>query len=332
MKILIYTDVHWCKFSSVIREIDDKYSVRLQHLINSVNWAERLAEEHNCNMIISGGDFFDSHVVSDFEISSLSEIKWAKIPHKFILGNHEIQNKNKELSSAHIFKLMGFELITEPEKEDIGNVELCYLPYMFEYPSLNELFGDCTKKRVVFSHNDIEGIALGGYVFEKGFSLADISKNCDLFLNGHIHAKGTYGNMLNLGNLCGQNFGENNVPHNAYILDTDTLELTAFENMYAFNFYKIDCTTKVKFPKLKNNPCLWIRCSENTLEEVKNKVNEISDLVYIRYQLESKEVEQEEQEEVELEQIDHLEALRTYILENVGSTEIIKEELANLTA
>ena len=51
MKILIRTDVHWCKFSSVIREIDDKYSVRLKHLINSVNWTERLAEEQGCDMI-----------------------------------------------------------------------------------------------------------------------------------------------------------------------------------------------------------------------------------------------------------------------------------------
>ena len=330
MKILIRTDVHWCKFSSVIRELNDKYSVRLQHLIDSVNWTERLAEENNCDLIVDAGDFFDSHIVGDFEITSLSEISWANIPHKFVLGNHEIQNKNKELSSAHIFKLLGFDLITEPTKEVIDDVELCYLPYMFEYEELNTLFGKRKDKRVVFSHNDVKGITLGGYTFEEGFSLDDIKQNCDLFLNGHIHGYGEYDNMINLGNLCGQNFGENNVPHRAYILDTDTMELVPYENPYSFNFYKINCVEKVKFPKLRNNPCLLINCSENTLEEVKNKVKEIKDLVYVRYQLITK-TEAVEIQEVELEKIDHLQALRDYIFNNVGNTEVIKDEVKILT-
>ena len=47
---------------------------------------------------------------------------------------------------------------------------------------LNNIFSESKNKRIVFSHNDIEGIKLRGYTFDKGFSLLDISKNCDLFL------------------------------------------------------------------------------------------------------------------------------------------------------
>lgn len=332
MKILCYTDLHWCKFSSVIRELSDKYSVRLEHLLDSVNWAEKLAEDNKVDLIVNLGDFFDSPIINDTEMAAFSDIKWANIPHKVVLGNHEIQNKNKEVSSAHIFKLLKFDLITEPKKELIDGVELCYLPYTFEFPEINSIFGEYNTKRIVFSHNDIEGVQLGGYTFDKGFSLLDIEKNCDLFLNGHIHAKGEFGNMINLGNLCGQNFGENFAPHNAYILDTDTLDLQEFENPYSFNFYKLDCTQYVKFPRFRNNPVLSIKVSEDTLDEVKEKVNTIKDLVHVKYIIIPK-VEKNNSEVIEEDiiQIDHLQSLRDYILTNIGNNSTIKEELKIIT-
>ena len=333
MKLFIYTDVHWCKFSSVIRDIGDKYSVRLEHLLDSINWAENLAVENNCDMVINLGDFFDSPVINDTEMAAFSEIKWAPIPHKVLLGNHEIQNRNKEVSSAHIFKLLGFDLIIDPKKELINDVEFCYLPYTFEFPEINSIFGEYNTKRIVFSHNDIEGVQLGGYTFDKGFSLLDIEKNCDLFLNGHIHAKGEFGNMINLGNLCGQNFGENFAPHNAYILDTDTLELTPFENPYSFNFYKLDCTQYVKFPKFKNNPVVSIKVSEDTLEEARKQASGIKDLIHVKYIIIPKVEENDDVIKVEEDiiQIDHLKSLKDYILTNVGNNATIKEELNIIT-
>ena len=333
MKICCYTDLHWCKFSSVIRDVGSKYSVRLEHLLDSINWAEKLAEDNKCDLVVNLGDFFDSPIINDTEMAAFSEIKWSNIPHKMILGNHEIQNRDKEVSSAHIFKLLKFDLITEPKFETYDNIDLCYLPYTFEFDSLNNIFKDSTNKRIVFSHNDIEGIQLGGYTFDKGFSLKDISKNCELFLNGHIHAKGEYGNMINLGNLCGQNFGENFVPHNAYILDTDTMELQAFENPYSFNFYKLDFTKYIKIPKLRNNPVLSVKVSEDTLDEAKEKVAGIKDLVHVKYIIIPKIEENDEVITVkeDIIQIDHLQSLRDYILNNIGSNATIKEELNIIT-
>ena len=298
-KILIRTDIHWSQYSSIIKENGDKYSIRLEHLIDSVNWSERLAEQYDCDLILDLGDFFDSTKINHTEVSALSEVKWSTIPHTYIVGNHEINSKDRELSSLNILKLLGFNIITEPTTVEEDKYILCYLPYMFEYPTLEELF-PTNKKRIVFSHNDVEGVVLGGYTFDKGFSLIDISKNCELFLNGHIHAKGIFGNMINLGNLCGQNFGENNCPHNAYILDTETLDLQEYENPYSFNFYKIDCTKTVKFPKFKNNPVLNIKCSEDTVEEVTEKLKGIEDLVARKIILVPKVLEQEEIEEVDI--------------------------------
>lgn len=327
MKILCYTDVHWSRTSSIVTQQGEKYSLRLEKLIQSVNWAENLAVEHGCDLIVNGGDFFDKSTLMSEEISAMSEIKWATIPHKFVLGNHEIKDKNKEFTSLHLIKLLGFDLITEPQEVDCGTFYICYLPYMFEYPTLDEIFPESVgKRRVIFSHNDIEGVVLGGYTFDNGFSLLDISKNCELFLNGHIHAKGVYGNMVNLGNLCGQNFGENNVPHNAYILDTDTMDLQEFENPYALNFYKINCTEKIRIPHLKDNAVLQIKVSEDTLEQVKKEVEGKENIIDVRYTIIPKKIEETEKQE-DVIQIDHLQALQDYIINEIGSTELVKEEL-----
>ena len=45
LKLLIYSDPHFCEFSSIIRSQGKKFSVRLENLIKSVNWVENLAIE-----------------------------------------------------------------------------------------------------------------------------------------------------------------------------------------------------------------------------------------------------------------------------------------------
>ena len=40
MKIGVVGDVHWCAYSSILRSRGNKYSIRIENLIKSVNWAE----------------------------------------------------------------------------------------------------------------------------------------------------------------------------------------------------------------------------------------------------------------------------------------------------
>ena len=94
MRVLIYGDVHWSQYSSILRSRDKYYSTRLDNLIRSVNWAEEQAAYQDCEAIIILGDFFDSSHLNAEEISALKEVRWAPCSHVIITGNHETNVSN----------------------------------------------------------------------------------------------------------------------------------------------------------------------------------------------------------------------------------------------
>ena len=109
MKIGIVGDIHWSKYSSILRSRGKKYSKRLENCIESINWAEDTTRD--CDMVVYLGDFFDNESLKSEEITALSEIKWNKLPHKFLVGNHELGLNDLSFSSAHIFDLHDKEVI-----------------------------------------------------------------------------------------------------------------------------------------------------------------------------------------------------------------------------
>ena len=59
MKIMIYSDNHFCEKFSIISKMGNKYTLRLENQIKSLNWAEDLAYHRGCQYVICAGDFFD---------------------------------------------------------------------------------------------------------------------------------------------------------------------------------------------------------------------------------------------------------------------------------
>ena len=98
MKLCIYTDVHWCTAYSIVNGRGETYSTRLEHLIDSVNWVQDLAQKTNCDRIICGCDFFDRSNINAEEITALNEVKWANIPQYFLVGNHEITSDDLSMN------------------------------------------------------------------------------------------------------------------------------------------------------------------------------------------------------------------------------------------
>lgn len=338
MKILLYTDVHFSQKSSIVNSMGNKYHKRLENCIESINWAENLALELGCDEIITLGDFFDKPELNAEEITAVKDIKWVNLPHTFIVGNHESNINNLMWSSTMCLKLDNFTIVDTPTIRELDDTQLCLLPYIVEEDrkSLNEYFSSTNKNRVILSHNDIKGIQYGIITSKEGFSIEDINNNCNLFLNGHLH-NGTWVNdkILNVGNLTGQNFTEDafTYQHCVYVLDTSTLELTKYENPIAMKFYSITITQERDFTKLNklgNNSIVSIKCVDTLVDKLKEKLNDY-DIMERRIVITHEDVESTSSLDVSTLQVDnHLHQLELFVIDKLGSNEIVLEELKNI--
>ena len=343
MKVLIYTDPHWCQHSSIIRSYGKKHSTRLENLINSINWCERLAEKEGCTEIICAGDFFDRTDIVAREATALKDIEWANMPHMMLVGNHEADDQALTFLSLDVFDNPNFKIIRTPWHEFIegSKTVITYIPFLTEEirkPFKDYLYKDAAKQ-IVISHNELKGIQYGPAVSKYGFELEDL-ESVDLFINGHIH-NGSFLNKrktaLNLGNLTGKSFEEDakTYTHNVIILDTETLEMRFIENPYAFNFYKFDIDVEADINKLniiKNNAVLSIRCEQSLLPILKQHLVVLKDRI-----IESRTVAYRtikatdgEEETTTLATTDHIALFEKFAMEQIEDKVITKEELGIL--
>lgn len=344
MKILLYTDVHMSKTSSIIRGIGKDYSIRLENIIKSVSWAEEEALARGCDQIICLGDFFDKPEASAQELTALRAIKWSDLPHIFIVGNHEADTASLKYSSTKALEGRGFEVIDKVTIRNYGNTQITFLPYIKEdiRKPLKEYQKDrdFSKKQIYLSHNDISGIQYGAFLTKDGFTLDEIKANCNLFLNGHIH-NGQWldkeETILNLGNLTGQNSNEDAFKyyHNVAILDTDTLQIDLIENPYAFNFYKIEVKKESDIKildKTKDNAALIIKCDATLLDSLKKHISTMKNVVESRIITTHEELTGDQgSEEISISGVDHLEQFKIFCLEHIGNYDIVREELEEVT-
>ena len=323
MKIGVIGDIHFSEYSSILRLRGNKYSLRLENCLKSIKWAEELTSK--CDKVIYLGDFFDKSSLNASELTACSEIVWNDQPHQFLVGNHEIGINDSIISSAHILH----NVVDSPIKVVYDDVELCFLPYILESerkPSIYDYFGNrVAQKRIVFSHNDIAGIQLGKIISKSGFSIDDIENNCDLFINGHLHnGMCITRNIINLGNLTGQNFSEDGFKykHHIMILDTDTLSYTLYDNPYAINFYKLDNISELSSVI---NGVVTLKCTKDDVLNVKQilatNTNVITSRIIIDYD------KQENTSIITTLAVDHLEEFRNFALKELGASELVLEEI-----
>lgn len=346
MRILLYSDVHFSTYSSILRLRGKKFSVRLENLIKSLSWAESLSDQEHCDMVVTLGDFFDKSVVSDEEMTALREVVWnTKIPHYTLVGNHESSISSLEYSSAHALAsgATPFYVISQPYKLSIKGGALYFIPYVMEdnrkplQEYLTELGYQKQDLNVVLSHNDLKGIQLGRIQSAVGFELADIESCCDLFINGHIHnSNWITKKILNLGNLTGMNFGEDAFvyKHQVMILDTETREVQLIENPYSLKFYQLTIEKKsdlARFRKLEPNAVVSIRCKESFYEDVLAELRANTNILEHRVSIlkESGET-QETQASVETLHVDHLQKFKEFVLSKLGDDLVVQEELTSL--
>lgn len=345
MKIMVVGDVHWSEYCSIVRKQGANYSVRLEGLINSVNWVEHLASTQECDNVVYLGDFFDKALLNANEITALKEIRWSElIPHYMLVGNHEIVNTDTSNSTLHYFSnYEHFFVVDKPSTYTWGSLIVTFIPYITENSrkDLREYLPDIPNvKHLIFSHNDIAGLQMGPWLSDVGFGLEEISEFDGMYFNGHLHNNMLVSNnIINVGILSGRDFGENALKykHYVYIYDTETGKLDTYENPYAFNFIKldwVDCfkmgvhsTHEYDLVKLKEipNTVVCIRCRQRDKETIQTLLSRIDTITEIKYVIEPE--LSDFTENTEGLTINHFEEFRKFCLEHIDNTPALETEL-----
>lgn len=290
MKILIYTDNHFCERYSIVSKFGKKYTVRLENQLASLDWVERLAEARSCGLIVCAGDFFDKSSLSQDELTALRDVKWSRIKHYFLVGNHESEEADLRYSSTKALESEDRIVVSDPDVIDFGAFELAFLPYTPESQRkpIGEYFGARSKPRLLISHNDLLGVQMGPAVSSVGFTPDELGSVCDLCVNGHLHnGQWITDKVLNLGNLTGKDFGEDagRYPHRALIVDTDGMKTEFVENPHALNFYKVNVDEEADFAalaKLKPNAVVSLQCPIKLLADAKSKLEGNANVICCR--------------------------------------------------
>lgn len=244
MKILIYSDVHISKTSSILPTTcgDSKYSYRQKMIIDTGNYIANLADEYRPDMIINLGDTFDQHTITSYDIDTASEFfkcfRTFNIPHLVLVGNHEMVNSNFNAIQL-LSNITNITVISKPcsisannimamygKEANLYDVKLAFLPYCEYTDILTFPEGD-----FLFSHLDIQGATIRGNIkMEEGVDSSILKENYKLVFNGHIHKSSLYGNVVNVGSVTTHSFADDNdnVPQ-CYIFDTETLNLQTFK-------------------------------------------------------------------------------------------------------
>ncbi len=352
MKILCYSDNHWSQYSSILRKNGNKYSIRLENQIQSINWAESLSDKLNCDMVVHCGDFFDKEYLNSVELTALNDLHFnTNVGHFMIVGNHEMGINNLSYSSMHLFGINNhFKIIDSPKTIELDDFhQICFLPYTLDNnrKPLNQIFPDIGKKRIIFSHNDISGIQIGKFLTKNGYSVEEIENSCDLFINGHLHnGERITSKIFNVGNLTGQNFSEDafKYQHCVFVIDTDTLKIDVYKNPFAINFYKLDFTENNsisyinEMSSLLKNAVVTIKCKESNYDYLRKRFGDTPDelvphhnsILECRFIVDySNRTESVAEQEIDL-SVDHIKEFKNYILQELGTSDIILSEVEEI--
>lgn len=344
MKILVFGDVHWRFYSSIVRSRGQKFTKKLENLIDSINWVQQVSIDKNCDEIVCLGDFFDCPDLTAEEITALNEIRWNhNVKQHFLLGNHEFNRIYTHFKSVDdLYTRTSLTVEDKPSKYVVGNTELYFIPYFIEdeRKELKEYLTDYdpNKKHIVFSHNDIKGIQYGMFESKEGFTISEIEESVDLYLNGHLHNGSFIGEknkILNVGILTGKDFGEDayKYEHHIVILDTDTLEMEFIENPYALNFYKLEIDKESDLSKLdtlKQNAVVSIKCAENYVDILKEKLEAVPNIVESKTIIYRPETTHATASSVELSHTDYKKQFSEVVIQKLGSSDVVKYELAEV--
>jgi len=200
-EFIVFSDPHYHKNYKKSYILENGISSWLQTQVDITDSIFAYAETNNIYTVIINGDFFET---KNYISSSLYNFMWKlfkKYSEKFNIilntGNHDIFKQDRNSSLTPFSDIIN--VITQPIELTFDDTKVKFIPYGM---TKDELKSDAD---ILFLHEEIEGII--NFKSEKLIRLKDIL-DYKLVFNGHIHSPKDIHNIINIGSILPQDWGE----------------------------------------------------------------------------------------------------------------------------
>jgi hypothetical protein len=253
--------------------LSQKFSPKLVHLIESINWIDAYARQIGCeHSVIQLGDIVHNSRLEAEELQMIEVIKQVTSGWAGIRGNHGVANNDHDSDCAvGLSPFYREPSWREYDWQDTNGIDqkkynIVYLPYVIERarrPLCEYLDGmDRSRPTLILSHNNISGMKYGNHIEKNGWSIEELENWGDIIVNAHIHqTQWVTDKILITGNVDGDDFGGNYFkhPHGIWILDIESFIkryparkcLEFVKNSYAMKFASVEINTEFDIEKLK---------------------------------------------------------------------------------
>lgn len=205
-------------------------------------------QEEKIDTVISLGDNFDRRKYIQYvSLNSckkfwFDELRNRNITLHCIVGNHDTAYRNTNSVNSPELLLREYDNVivySGPKEVLIDNLPIAIIPWICpeNYEETIE-FIQSTKAQVAMGHLEINGFEMyRGTPTHGGFDMKIFDK-FDIVMSGHFHHKSSYGNINYLGAPYEMTWSDWNDPRGYHIFDTDTRELTFYQNRFKM-FHKV---------------------------------------------------------------------------------------------
>lgn len=211
MKLLLTGDLH------------NKSGLNSQLILDYLDYLQEYYIKHNIDYIIVMGDIFNknSNIKTDIFVPfflKFWEMKQSGINFIFIVGNHDIYNKDYD-TLIDTFTPLG-KVIKEYEEIEIGEKVCGFLPYVMKEDQLPEN----SNAQWLFTHLSIANFSFDNayHATEKHAFREEIFEDYNLVFTGHFHRHQYRKNIIYVGSPIQLYRGEINQEKGFIVFDTDT--------------------------------------------------------------------------------------------------------------
>lgn len=215
-----------------------------------------IIKKEGCEYIIHLGDLMDRRKYINYVTSNkLRKIFLEKIeiPTHIIAGNHDLYWRNTSIVNS-LDEIIGdrYPLIkthTRPHLVSVDGLDIQLIPWINEENYAESLEAiRTTSAEVLMGHLELQGFqTFKGIVSDHGMD-ASIFNRFDAVYSGHYHHRSSNNNIHYIGSSAEYTWADYNDPRGFSIFDTQTREMTFYEN--EINIFRMLAYDDVKHPNI----------------------------------------------------------------------------------